>query len=122
MGSHCQYRYRVEGLAIARTVQTIYYELVPTNSCPIDIEETAEAYCMGKLDQLARHEFESHCSNCPSCSAVVANAGRFVRSMRAAIQQLRTGSSTDPAVASLDCDNSVRIQKPFMVSRSSGSA
>ena len=67
-------------------------ESVPADipNCPPDVEEIAEAYCMETLDRPARLAFEAHYLACPRCASVVASTDEYIRSMRNALERLRT--------------------------------
>ena len=61
-----------------------------SNHCPPDPEETAEAYCMGRLsDKADATAFEEHCFVCPRCLAVAEATKRYVRNMQIAARRLR---------------------------------
>jgi hypothetical protein len=71
-------------------------EAVPRDAqhCPPDVEEIAEAYCMETLDRPARLTFEEHYLACPRCASVVASTDEYVRSMRNALERLRSEKKT----------------------------
>lgn len=52
--------------------------------CPLDPEETAEAYVLGTLSPEVAAAFEDHYLTCAACAAVVEAADEYVRAMRAA--------------------------------------
>jgi hypothetical protein len=54
--------------------------LVP---CPKDPEETAEAYCKGKLSDAEADAFEAHCSECRKCARALSDEALIVGMMRA---------------------------------------
>ena len=57
-------------------------------TCPPDVEEIAEAYCMGRLPGKERIAFEDHFITCTRCTYVVARADEYVRAMKAALRRL----------------------------------
>src|SRR5215510_10589852 len=67
-------------------------ESVPADTphCPLDVEEIAEAYDMESLDRPASLAFENHYLACPRCASVVASTDEYIRSMRNALEQLRS--------------------------------
>jgi hypothetical protein len=72
-----------------------YYQNVPTNGCPTDVEEIAEAYCLAMLDRSARLDFENHYLTCDLCAGIVAGTDQYIRAMKMALQTIQ--SETLPA-------------------------
>lgn len=68
-------------------------ESVPNNAsiCPPDVEEIAEAYCMGRLPSKDRVAFEDHYITCTHCRGIVVSADEYVRAMKMALRRLRPG-------------------------------
>ena len=58
------------------------------NVCPIDSDETAEAYIMERLSPADALHFENHCMTCRPCAAAAKEAEWFVRELRVAAQKL----------------------------------
>ena len=56
--------------------------------CPIDSDETAEAYIMERLSPADALHFENHCTTCRPCAAAAKEAEWFVRELRVAAQKL----------------------------------
>ena len=56
--------------------------------CPIDSDETAEAYIMERLSPADALHFENHCMTCRPCAAAAKEAEWFVRELRVAAQKL----------------------------------
>ena len=56
--------------------------------CPIDSDETAEAYIMERLSPADALHFENHCTTCRPCAAAAKEADWFVRELRVAAQKL----------------------------------
>jgi anti-sigma factor RsiW len=67
-------------------------ESVPDNApiCPPEVEEIAEAYCMGRLPSKERVAFEDHFVTCTRCTDIVANADEYIRAMKTALRRLRS--------------------------------
>jgi hypothetical protein len=86
------YCYCSDGRPIVGARERGYIESVSAaaQQCPPDVEEIAEAYCMGTLDQTARLAFEEHYLTCRSCASLVGSTDGYIRSMKAALRQLRT--------------------------------
>ena len=59
------------------------------NSCPPDLNEVAEAYCMYTLSVQDAAAFEQHQLMCRRCMAVVQDTERYLRVMRTALRRLR---------------------------------
>jgi hypothetical protein len=57
-------------------------------TCPVDIDETAEAYIMERLPAADALQFAIHCLTCGQCDAAVEEAKAFVRDIKAAAQAL----------------------------------
>jgi anti-sigma factor RsiW len=57
--------------------------------CPIDIDETAEAYIMGRLSPTETLHFENHFMACRRCATAAEEAAWFVRAMKAATEGRR---------------------------------
>jgi anti-sigma factor RsiW len=57
--------------------------------CPIDSDETAEAYITERLSPADALHFENHCATCRPCAAAAKEAEWFVRALRGAAQKLR---------------------------------
>jgi hypothetical protein len=57
-------------------------------TCPLDIDETAEAYVMNRLS--ARHalQFAIHCLTCRHCAVASEEAARFIGALKAAARCL----------------------------------
>jgi hypothetical protein len=55
---------------------------------PTDIEEVAEAYCMGRLALPEAIAFEDHYLTCAQCAAIVEAADLYVGAMREAARRL----------------------------------
>jgi 4-hydroxy-3-methylbut-2-en-1-yl diphosphate synthase IspG/GcpE len=51
-------------------------------NCPADVEELAEAYCMGLLEREMAEIFEDHYLACPECARVTFEALAFVDAFR----------------------------------------
>ena len=58
------------------------------DTCPIDIDETAEAYIRERLSPADALHFEYHCLKCRHCAAAAKEADWFVRAIRGAVQRL----------------------------------
>jgi anti-sigma factor RsiW len=65
-------------------------ESVPDTApiCPPDVEEIAEAYCMGRLPDKERIAFQEHFRTCTRCTHIVASADEYVRAMKTALRRL----------------------------------
>jgi hypothetical protein len=57
-------------------------------TCPPDVEEIAEVYCMGRLPGEERIAFEDHFMTCTRCTYIVACADQYVRAMKTALRRL----------------------------------
>jgi hypothetical protein len=62
-----------------------------SDTCPIDIVETAEAYVMKRLSTADALRFAIHCLTCRQCTAATQEAENFVRAMKGAAQQCKAG-------------------------------
>lgn len=58
------------------------------DTCPIDIDETAEAYIRERLSPADTLRFEYHRLRCRHCAAAAKEADWFVRGIRGAAQRL----------------------------------
>jgi hypothetical protein len=58
--------------------------------CPVDPEETAEAYLLANLATGEARAFEEHYITCSSCTAILEETGRYVLAMNQVAQRLRT--------------------------------
>ena len=58
------------------------------DSCPIDIDETAEAFVMKHLPAAEAFEFAVHCITCRRCAVAAEEAATFVRAMKGAASLL----------------------------------
>jgi hypothetical protein len=61
--------------------------------CPADVDEVAEAYCMGTLGAVDAAAFDEHLLACDECWAAVEVTDRYVRAMREAAKRLRRDST-----------------------------
>jgi anti-sigma factor RsiW len=59
-------------------------------ACPEDIEETAEAYLMNRLEPGEAEAFARHIETCPDCARTTEEAEEFLDSMRGAAKKLRS--------------------------------
>jgi anti-sigma factor RsiW len=59
------------------------------NQCPIDRDETAEAYVLGNLPEAEASSFKHHVATCSDCQAAVRRAEDFVRAIRDAAKKIR---------------------------------
>ncbi len=66
------------------------------DTCPIDIDETAEAYVMGRLSPTETLHFEDHYLTCRHCTAAAEEAEWFVHAMKAATQRSRADPRDGP--------------------------
>ena len=57
-------------------------------SCPPDAEETAEAYCMGRLSVEEVRAYEDHYVSCPRCVQLLQAARDYINAMKAAARDL----------------------------------
>jgi anti-sigma factor RsiW len=62
------------------------------DACPLDIDEIAEAYVMGRLSPADALQFANHCLTCHQCAAAEEEADSFVRAVKAAGEQFRAES------------------------------
>src|ERR1039458_9448632 len=58
------------------------------NTCPADIEETAEAYVMNRLLPADALHFETHSIGCRQCATAATEAKCFARAVKQAAQML----------------------------------
>jgi anti-sigma factor RsiW len=58
--------------------------------CPIDVDETAEAYLRGSLPEQQSTAFENHFLDCPRCSERLQFTLDFIEAMRKAAVRLNT--------------------------------
>ena len=58
------------------------------DTCPTDIDETAEAYLMATLSRASARNFEDHFITCSGCAAAVEEAERYVHAMKVAVRRL----------------------------------
>jgi anti-sigma factor RsiW len=56
--------------------------------CPAEIEEKAEAYCLGHLPAEEAERFADHFMVCPACAAIVLEANAYIRAMKAAAARM----------------------------------
>jgi hypothetical protein len=68
--------------------------------CPVETDETAEAYAMGRLSIADALQFAIHCLTCRQCAAVAEEAKGFVRAMKAATRRLDEGPEDPPRLRS----------------------
>lgn len=54
------------------------------NLCPVDIDEIAEQYIMGRLSPVDALGFEKHLTACRPCAVATEKAEQFVRAMKEA--------------------------------------
>jgi hypothetical protein len=83
-----------------------------SDTCPIDIGETAEAYIMKRLSTADALRFAIHCLTCRPCAAATEEAENFVRAMKAAAQQFK---SDRPRVCSQATVTNVITVRPGVV-------
>jgi hypothetical protein len=62
-------------------------DMLTVNSCPPDVEEVADLFCMNRLDEIAAREFREHCEICPECADVVDQAREIIRAIRGALAE-----------------------------------
>ena len=66
--------------------------MVPNGGqCPVDLEDTAERYCMDTLPALDRAAFERHIESCAACARALRTTKDYIDAMRAAARQIRSG-------------------------------
>lgn len=53
-------------------------------SCPANIDELADAYCLGQLEPAAAKAFEEHYLVCPRCAGVASDTYDFIEAFRLA--------------------------------------
>ena len=63
--------------------------------CPVDADETAEAYAFGTLVRADALAFEEHLLTRGQCRALVETADQHVRGMHNAARRLRGNGSND---------------------------
>ena len=68
---------------------TMPYLPNPPGGCPVEIDETAEAYVMKRLPAAASLEFAAHCVTCRACAAAAEDARAFVHAMKHAAKSFR---------------------------------
>jgi Putative zinc-finger len=56
------------------------------DTCPIDIDEMAEAYIMETLSPAGAWRFEDHYLTCNGCATAVEEAAEYVRAMKGAAE------------------------------------
>jgi hypothetical protein len=59
------------------------------DTCPTDIDETAESYIMETMPRAGALHFEDHYITCSNCAVAVEEAGQYVRAMTMAADMLR---------------------------------
>lgn len=70
---------------------------------PNNVEQAAEAYCMGTLGQPEEATLEDHYITCAECAGIVENTDWYVHAMQEAARRLRGfASKTNPAGAVTD--------------------
>lgn len=52
-------------------------------NCPAKLDDLAEAYCLGRLDETTAGRLEDHYLTCPICAERVAETLEFIRAFRA---------------------------------------
>ena len=58
-------------------------------TCPVDIEEVAEAYVLGQLSSEESLAFELHVLTCLSCAQTLEDTRAYIRAMTNAARDLR---------------------------------
>jgi hypothetical protein len=66
-------------------------------TCPLNIDETAEAYVMNRLSARDALQFAIHCLTCRHCAVASDEAAWFVGAMKAAARRL----SAEPRIPPL---------------------
>ncbi len=64
------------------------------NRCPADIQQIAEAYCLGTLPPSEGAIFEDHYLTCARCSSVLEGVDQYVRAMQTGARELRETART----------------------------
>lgn len=62
--------------------------------CPVEIEEKAEAYCLGHLPEEEAMSFADHFMLCPSCADIVLSANTDIRAMKVAAARILRNQET----------------------------
>jgi hypothetical protein len=65
-------------------------------TCPLDIDETAEAYVMNRLSARDALQFAIHCLTCRHCAVASDEAAWFADAMEAAARCLGPGPRNSP--------------------------
>jgi anti-sigma factor RsiW len=51
-------------------------------SCPVDLEEAADAYLLSRMSPGEVEQFELHLARCPRCSQIVETTRAFIQALR----------------------------------------
>ena len=76
--------------AIVRHPQIRHDGAMEIVGCPIDADETAEAYLLGRLPEEQSIAFENHFLGCPSCSQRLQFTEDFMEAVRRALARQHT--------------------------------
>ena len=71
--------------------------MVEFELCREDAADVAEDYCLGHLPEAEKSAFEDHYLGCVRCAALVQEADRYTRAMRAAAVQLKPAAPQEDA-------------------------
>jgi hypothetical protein len=68
---------------------------VSPDGCPIEIDEIAEAYLMGRLAAKETRLFEEHYFGCVACADRLRSIEKYVIAMKTAVARLRYGNGLE---------------------------
>jgi hypothetical protein len=74
---------------IAPSIVASSFVMDTLEQCPAEVEQVAQAYCMGTLPLPVATAFEDHCIACERCAIVVEDADTYIGVMQDAARKLR---------------------------------
>ena len=78
-----------------------YHKTVESpGTCPVNLQEVAEAYLMHRLSEEQVEAFEVHYFACADCATILQKAAACVEAMRAAALKLRSDGPVGVAISS----------------------
>ena len=80
---------------------TPYHKSVESpRTCPVNLQEVAEAYLMHRLPEEEVEAFEVHYFACPDCATILQKTAACIEAMRAAALKLRSDAPVGATIGS----------------------